>query len=387
MSKKIVLKNLFIGFISFFISFVIFAETKALKKDTNIAENIENLSVCYNYPEVNKNNSVSYIKHKKIKRKMGGKPVIINIITVNPFLKKLEIKPSYGTYFLNSVKSVKDFASSEQALVGINASFFKPDTGAPLGISIIDGEILTGPIYKRVVFGVTKENKFLMDKLDITGQIKIGKKIKLKLINYNQPVFNKNGYTIFTDRWGKKTPSTSFNYRHVVVKDNKVQAIKQSCVNIPKGGYVLVGSGLLIKDSIKKGDKVSYSIKLSLAEWQDVKYAVGGGPYLVKKGKIFVDKQKFTDNFLWKKEPRTAIGFTKAGTLILVTVDGRRKGISEGATMSELAKIMWEMGAYNAMNLDGGSSTQMVYKDKLVNNPTVKGGGKVTNALLIVPIK
>ena len=55
--------------------------------------------------------------------------------------------------------------------------------------------------------------------------------------------------------------------------------------------------------------------------------------------------------------------------------------------MPELARIMRELGAYNAMNLDGGSSTQMVYNGKLVNLPTVEGGGKVTNALLVVPYK
>lgn len=47
---------------------------------------------------------------------------------------------------------------------------------------------------------------------------------------------------------------------------------------------------------------------------------------------------------------------------------------------------MSELGAYNAMNFDGGSSTQMVYRGRIVNSPLVKGGGRVTNALVIAPI-
>ena len=124
--------------------------------------------------------------------------------------------------------------------------------------------------------------------------------------------------------------------------------------------------------------------KLVPQKWNNIKYAVGGGPYLVKNGRIFIDKQNFSKSFLWKKAPRTAIGYTRAGNLILVTIDGRQKGVSEGATMTELAKIMWELGCIRAMNLDGGTSTQMVIDKTIVSNPSVKGGTKVTNALLIV---
>ncbi len=347
----------------------------------------ENLKVCYNSAKLNTDTAATKgIEHKKIKRWLNGKPAVINIITFNPDQSKAVIKPTYGgEYLLNSVKKVRDFASGENAIAAVNASFFKPDIGAPLGVSVIDGEILTGPIYNRVVFGITGDNKFLMDKLDIIGKIKIGENLNLNLYNFNQPVFSQSGYTVFTDRWGEKTPSTPITYCQIAVKDNKILLIKQSSIKIPKNGYVLVGPRKLVKGRINKDDKVRYSMKLTPAKWKNVEYAIGGGPYLVKNGKIFIDRQKFSDKFLWKKEPRTAIGYSKSGTLILVTIDGRRKGISEGATISELAKIMRELGAYNAMNLDGGSSTQMVYKGKLVNMPTIRGGGKVTNALLIVP--
>jgi exopolysaccharide biosynthesis protein len=280
---------------------------------------------------------------------------------------------------------VKDFVSMENAIAGVNASYFKPDTGTPLGVSIIDGEILTGPLYNRVVFGITPYNSFKMDKIKLQGNIKIGKNLILNLININQPQLSKYGFSVFTDRWGFRTPVTKQHFCHIVVEENKISYIKQSSVQIPRGGYVLVGPHSKIKGLVNKNDYVTYNVKFSPYKWCEVKYAIGGGPYLVRDGSIFIDKQHFTKSFLWTKEPRTAIGFTKSGCLILVTIDGRRKGYSEGASLSELAKIMWELGSYNAMNLDGGSSTQMVYKGKLVNTPLIKGGGRVTNALLVVP--
>ncbi len=322
------------------------------------------------------------VLHEKTIKCLGEKPAIVNIITIKPE-KNVVIRPTYGDYSLSVVKTVEDFVNGEKALAGVNASFFKPDIGAPLGVSIIDGEVLTGPVYNRVVFGITKKNKFLMDKVEISGKIKIGKDLELDLINYNQPVFGGLGYTVFTDRWGQKTPPTGEDFCHVVVVDNQIELIKQSSVSIPKDGYVLVGPRWLIKGRVDKGDRVKYKFELHPLGWDNVKYAVGGGPYLVKDGEVFVDRQRFTDKFLWKKEPRTAIGYKKDGSLVLVTVDGRKKGITEGATMPELAGLMKELGCDNAMNLDGGSSTQMVYNGKLVNLPTVKGGGKVTNALLV----
>ena len=322
--------------------------------------------------------------HKKEKRWLHGKPAIVNILIGNPRENGAIIKPSYGSYFLNNIKRVRDIAHLEDALAGVNASYFKPGLNVPLGTSIIDGKIVTGPLFRRVTFGITKDKQFKMGRIDIEGDINIANNIKLSVFNLNQPVFSSTRFNIFTDKWGKKTPRTSHFYSHIVVKDDKVLYIKNSQVPIPRGGYVVVGPHIQELKGIKIGDKVNYNVKLKPDDWNNVEYAVGGGPYLVKEGHVYIDRQQFSRSFLWRKAPRTAIGYTKSGNLILVTVDGRHKDFSEGATMSELAQIMNELGAYNAMNLDGGTSTQMVINGKVVDYPLVKGGGRVTNALLII---
>jgi len=354
-------------------------------KPDYIHKNVKlNIKLTYNNYEFSKNSIGQGVRHKRVKRWLNGKPAMVNIIVVNPDVENLIIKPSYGSYKLNSVRRVKDLVTIEKAIAGINASYFKPDTGVPLGASIINGEVLTGPIYQRVVFGVTEDNKFKMEKLDVSGEIKIGNDISLPLFNINQPVFSQTGFTVYTDRWGGKTPRTSKYYCHIVVQDSKIQYIKQSSVPVPQGGYVIVGPRSKIPKNIQQYDSVNYTVKLNPDDWNNVKYAVGGGPYLVKEGKIFIDRQHFSQGFLWMKAPRTAIGYTKSGSLVLVTVDGRQEGTS-GASLPELAKLMQELGAFNAMNLDGGSSTQMVYKGKVVNTPTTRGGNRVTNALVIIP--
>ena len=66
----------------------------------------------------------------------------------------------------------------------------------------------------------------------------------------------------------------------------------------------------------------------------------------------------------------------------MVTVDGREEN-SIGMTLMELANFMKSVGCYNAMNLDGGGSSIMYFNGETVNNPSVKGGIPLSNALVI----
>jgi hypothetical protein len=74
-----------------------------------------------------------------------------------------------------------------------------------------------------------------------------------------------------------------------------------------------------------------------------------------------------------QRHPRTAAGVSRDGqTLVLVVVDGRRPGWSVGATLPELASILIEAGAWNAVNLDGGGSSAMWHREP-------GGAGRVLN--------
>ncbi len=73
--------------------------------------------------------------------------------------------------------------------------------------------------------------------------------------------------------------------------------------------------------------------------------------------------------------PRTAIGQRSDGTVLILVVDGRQPS-SLGANFSDLVNIMTEYGAVNAANLDGGSSSQMVYDGKSLTNCCSFGGAR-----------
>ena len=90
---------------------------------------------------------------------------------------------------------------------------------------------------------------------------------------------------------------------------------------------------------------------------------------------MLVQRGKVVDGLGEKVQPRTALGLDRAGRrLIIVVVDGRQPGYSDGATLGEVAQILMEHNAYSGFNLDGGGSSTLVMERedgnaKLLNSP------------------
>jgi hypothetical protein len=117
--------------------------------------------------------------------------------------------------------------------------------------------------------------------------------------------------------------------------------------------------------------KPAHPLDYSDAKVWKVHDAIGAGPALVMDGEIHItsDEEAFFGTAIPKVHPRTAVGYTKKGTLILMVVDGRQES-SRGVSLEELATLMQELNVVEAMNLDGGGSSSLVVDNTLVNHPT-----------------
>ena len=94
----------------------------------------------------------------------------------------------------------------------------------------------------------------------------------------------------------------------------------------------------------------------------------------------------FFGSFVASRHPRTLAGVKADGTLLLVTVDGRRTGWSTGVTLPEAARVMRSLGARDALNLDGGGSTGMVVRGEVVSRPSDRAGERaVSDGIFVLP--
>ncbi len=110
-----------------------------------------------------------------------------------------------------------------------------------------------------------------------------------------------------------------------------------------------------------------------------IESAIEFGPYLIVNG-----KNQITNASSGGIHPRMAIGQRKDGTFIFVVVDGRQPGYSLGTNLLELQNIFNKYDAYNAANLDGGSSATMCYNGKVVNKTSTPIGERyLPNAFIV----
>lgn len=118
------------------------------------------------------------------------------------------------------------------------------------------------------------------------------------------------------------------------------------------------------------------------AEWP-VEDALGAGPALVSNGQVRVttNEEVFFGSAIPDTHPRTAAGIRDDGTLLLLVVDGRQP-LSRGVDLEQLAAIMVDIGANEALNLDGGGSSALFVNSGLVNRPSgVTAGREVMSAI------
>jgi hypothetical protein len=137
-------------------------------------------------------------------------------------------------------------------------------------------------------------------------------------------------------------------------------------------GFTLIASGGARPwlDKVARGERAQLSTRAP--NWEGYTNALGGGPRLVNDGRIEVTalREDFRADVRVGLGPRTALGLDKYGRYLLLVVDGRQGYYSSGMTLHELAATMKKFGAVDALNLDGGGSTAMTVKNRVVNRPS-----------------
>ncbi|HEV2482209.1 MAG TPA: phosphodiester glycosidase family protein [Puia sp.] len=123
-------------------------------------------------------------------------------------------------------------------------------------------------------------------------------------------------------------------------------------------------------------------------KWWKMRTAVGGGPVLIHDGRVRItdrEEQLFPGvTHTGEHLPRTAMGYTRDGHLIVLVIQGRTPGVAAGASLQEEAQLLLELGCYEALNLDGGGSSCMLINGKETIAPSDAQGQRPVPAVFLI---
>lgn len=278
-------------------------------------------------------------------------------------------------------------ARREGAIAAVNGGYFAW-SGEPLGLVMHHRQVLSGPIYTRSLLAFGGTSTPFVDGTQMSGSIQLPNGESTAIDGLNQRRWD-GQVVVYTPLWGATTrtePSASA-IEFAVLASGQVIGRSQGNLAIPPGGFVLSAAGAeaeWLSKRVRIGDRISYQTDLTLF-WRGIDHILAGGPRLLNQGKVELTTvdERFQPDIAVGRAPRTAVGITASGGVILAVVDGRQSRLSVGLTLPETADFMRELGAQSALNLDGGGSSTMVVEGEIVNRPSDGRERPVSNALLV----
>ena len=290
-------------------------------------------------------------------------------------------------------------------VAAINGDFYQRErayAGAPRGLQIVDGELISSP-GNKVAFWIDANGEAhcsnVSSKFEVTWPDGTVSPFRL---NADRP---SNGVELYTPSVGRSTRTTggqelileraegsAWLPLHVgKTYTAQVKEVREGGnTKIPADALVLsLGTAAARRQApLKAGATVRISTATEPA-LHGVRTALSGGPLLVHNGRrqrleggIY---DRYESSSMFESHPRSAIGWNK-DSLFLVEVDGRQRG-SVGMTLDQLANFLVVIGCQEGMNCDGGGSATLWFQGEVRNNPCERAEREIANSLVIVKKK
>jgi hypothetical protein len=348
-------------------------------------------------------------------------PFSIHLVTVDLRRPDIELRHARAHDALRGREKPSEMAKRTAAggvtvLAVINADFFNLTTGENENNQVIAGEWWKGlkvtdspyDTYDNahIQFGIDASRRPFMDRYLLDAKaVAHGVATPILTLNFN-PSGKPEGSALYTPRYGARTPSDTTRQTAEAPmigagrRGDTLLYVRRGAVSsssgsaIPANGAVLAaygpGSRLEEVQGMRDGDTIRVVIAtLPRTGTGALALLIGGWPRILLDGRDVAAAAPTVEGTISRnaevRHPRSAIGFSRdSSTLYMVVVDGRTQK-SVGMTLTELAALMRRVGAWQAMNFDGGGSSAMIVEGALVNAPSDATGERaVGNALLVV---
>ncbi|PQV63012.1 putative protein (DUF2233) [Abditibacterium utsteinense] len=276
-------------------------------------------------------------------------------------------------------RSVRDMAGTSGATVAINGGFFAYD-GAAVGAVKVGGEWQRLPWKSRTALMWNNDTAQIAP---LAGRCELS----LTLQNGTTPIHDAalNGFSLpgthtnLNDGFAVLMPRFGVKYKRKlgdeIAEFSDGQRILRAQdelpgeISIPANGFLLVARGQAAL-TLRQVRTARWKVKLGAPQFDKFPNILGAGPRLIENS--FVKTTEIAEEFrpdVVARGPRTAVGFDQNGNTLFLVADGRQAA-SVGLTIPETAQLFQSLGATEAINLDGGSSTQLVIGGELINAPS-----------------
>ncbi|MDR2899675.1 MAG: phosphodiester glycosidase family protein [Clostridiales bacterium] len=335
----------------------------------------------------------SGITYENITQITDAGMIDVNVVYVDLKNHDIDVKPVQSKTNYGAKEDVYQMVSESGAMAGINADFFDMalSPATPFGNVVIDSHIVSldenMPGYATFFTDLAGTPFIEYLEPDIVFLNNGESNIKVHAMNkykrdFSAVYFDRNAI-LNTAELDKKFPDLV----KFVVTDNVISYISQGgeTVEVPENGYIILCAATYAQyfyESVKVGQTAEILINARF-DYNKMETAIGGAGKILENGAYSNYGYVVNPD---ARNPRSAIGITQDNSkLILAVVDGR--GASVGATHAEMAEIMLNLGAYNAMHFDGGGSSTLVADTnqskglEVKNTPSEASLRKIVNSL------
>jgi len=283
------------------------------------------------------------------------------------------VRPFSGAGERNGRGKLRQAAANVGAKAAVNACYF--DT---------DGWVIGNCAWNGVMYGVDADNvrsALVIDKrleaqvqqdLRYVGSLRLphGRTLNIRGVNRGRIA---GDLVLYNHNYGPSTQTNAYGMEVRIKDDHVVEISAKGNMRLDNSSVVLSGHGAnaaLLK-TLRVGDAVELRQTFGTLSADNARLVLGGGPTLLYNGdvRIRTREENIAPDIARGRAPRTAIGVKRNGDLVILVADGRSRD-SAGMTLLELAKYLRRFGAMDALNLDGGGSSEMVVNGRIVNVPS-----------------
>jgi hypothetical protein len=340
------------------------------------------------------------VEHAHVVRQAAPGPWNIHLLRID--LSQVRLDAVRALDEAVGLETVSSLAARHAAIAAVNGGYFRTTgtfRGDSAGTLQIDGTLLSEPDRGRAAVGFVRgEGSSRLVFGHLTWEAAVEASGERRALNGLNRPRGANELILFTPPF-HRTTLTDPSGLEAVVRAGRVGEVRDGAGStvIPADGFVLSAAGAArewARERLAPGAEVRVSMAVKPVDpgapnvWAEAEDIVGAGPKLVTAGKadVTVEREEMQRAFATDRHPRTAIAALADRRVLLVVVDGRHPGVSIGMTLGELAALLIDLGATEAINLDGGGSTTMVVKGKVMNQPSDASGERpVSDAILVRP--